>query len=88
MAKKTAPTKAQKIVLSSKTREVEIKKDLSKTYPKELIPMSASLKAVREIVVRLEGMGFTHVQALETLAAQMHATLVELKKSHAKKGGK
>jgi hypothetical protein len=70
------------LTLSRKTREVAIKKDRSKTYPKNLIPMTASLKAVRETVIRLQGMGFSHIAALETLAAQMHENLVALKKFH------
>jgi len=74
--------------LSRKTREVAIKKDRSKTYPKNLVPLSTSLKAVRESVIHLMGMGFSHIAALETLAAQMHENLVALKKFHNLTGGK
>jgi len=74
--------------LSRKTREVAIKKDRSKTYPKNVIPMTASLKAVRDAVIQLMGLGFTHVGALETLAAQMHSNLLEYSAYKAKTGGK
>lgn len=77
MVKKKEPLR-----LGSKTRVVKIKKDRSKTYPKNVIPMTASLMAIREAVIHLMGMGFDHITALETLAAQMHENLVALKKFH------
>jgi hypothetical protein len=85
MAKRPAP---ETLRLSRKTRVVKLKKDPSKTYPKNLTPMSASLKAVREAAIHLQGLGFTHVGALEVLAAQMHENLLAYSAYKAKKGGR
>jgi len=80
VVKKQAPLK-----LGSKTKTITIKKKPSKTYPKT--PLNASLEAVRRSADHLEGMGFTRVHALETIAAQLHENLLALKDFHAKKGG-